>query len=104
MNHYPGHVRDAFADWVDAGFPDTATVEVRYEPQQEPADVFLREMLDCSDTMPSHLCEAVGADVAYFGDVRGMSYGMAASVLLVKRSAGEDAAQAYVERLFGPVE
>jgi len=33
MGHYPGHLREAFCDWLDEGCPPLARVEVNYRPQ-----------------------------------------------------------------------
>jgi hypothetical protein len=51
--HYPGHLREAFCDWLDEGCPPLATVEVHYVPQQWRAEKLLRRMLNCSDVMPA---------------------------------------------------
>jgi hypothetical protein len=39
MPHDPGHLRDAFLLWIEAGRPEAATVEDNYyePPQQRPA-------------------------------------------------------------------
>jgi hypothetical protein len=93
MMHYPGHVRDAFVQWAEAGFPDVATIEVDYEPRKEPAVVFLRRFIDCSDVMPGSTCDEVAGKVNFRRpDARGMTYAMAASVLLVLRTSGREAA------------
>ncbi len=54
--HYPGHMRDVFAQWVEEGQSPLATVEVQYEAQHWPAEKVLRRMWHCSDTMLSGLC------------------------------------------------
>jgi hypothetical protein len=93
MMHYPGHVRDAFVEWAEAGFPEVATIEVDYEPRKEPAVVFLRRFIDCSDVMPGSTCDEVAGKVNFRRpDARGMTYAMAASVLLVLRTSGQEAA------------
>jgi hypothetical protein len=50
--HYPGHLREAFCDWLDEGCPPLASVEVNYQPQTWAAERLLRRMLRCSDIMP----------------------------------------------------
>jgi hypothetical protein len=52
MPHYPGHLRQAFLDWLDEGCPPLARVEENYEPRTWPAERLLRRMLQCSDVMP----------------------------------------------------
>lgn len=54
--HYPGHLRQAFQDWIDAGRPAVATVEVNYEPQEVPAQRLLGKLWHCTDIMPSAVC------------------------------------------------
>jgi hypothetical protein len=53
--HYPGHLREAFCDWLDEGCPPLARVEVNYGPQTWAADRLLRRMLRCSDVLPGSL-------------------------------------------------
>ena len=54
--HYPGHIRQAFEDWVYEGMPDVAIFEVAYEPTELPARQLLGKLWHCSDIMPSILC------------------------------------------------
>ena len=54
--HSPGHIRQAFENWVDDGMPDVATVEVGYELRQVPASHLLGMVWHCTDIMPSILC------------------------------------------------
>jgi hypothetical protein len=77
MSHYPGHLRDQFISWVDSG---------------------------CSDVLPGPTCEAIAQEVGVDRDVRGMSYALGASVMLVKRAAGDDAAGDYLLRVLGQLE
>ena len=59
--HYPGHLRDAFYEWLEEGCPPLASVEVNYEPQTWEAERLLRKMLACSDILPRDVYElAVG--------------------------------------------
>ncbi len=54
--HHPGHIRDAFVEWVEAGLPAAATVERNYEPQQVPAARLLGMLWQCTDIMPGWVC------------------------------------------------
>jgi hypothetical protein len=60
--HYPGHIREAFLDWIDEGYPPIARVEVNYEEQAWPARRLMRRMLRCSDVMPSAAYRQVRQD------------------------------------------
>jgi hypothetical protein len=64
--HYPGHLREAFCDWLDEGCPPLASVEVRYRPTTWPAEQLLRKMLHCSDVVPGEfyreVCESLGIE------------------------------------------
>ena len=76
--HFPGHMRQAFVDWVEAGQPDVAQVEVDYVPRPWPAEKLLGRLCHCSDVMPSDLCGDL--------DMRlGSSYARAAQSLLAER-------------------
>jgi len=78
MSHYPGHMREAFIAWADAGMPATATVEVGYEPQQWPAERLLGRMAHCTDVIPGHFCDELGTPL-------GSTYASAAQRLLRER-------------------
>lgn len=56
MPHYPGHIREAFEEWVDTGLPAVATLDVNYEPTEVPARRFLGILWNCSDILPGHVC------------------------------------------------
>ena len=58
----------------------------------------------CSDVMPGHACDQVAAELDYFGDVRGMTYGLAASALFVHRTLGDDAGSKYLAKLCEPLD
>lgn len=73
--HYSGHVREAFANWVYEGMPETATVEVDYEEQEFSSEELVGEMGGCSDIMPSILCDELQLP-------QGSTYGQAARRLL----------------------
>lgn len=102
MVHYPSHEREAFTNWIDDGFPEHATVEEAYTPRQIGADdLLLRFLLPdaCTDTMPKHYTVSVAEHVGFDGDVAGISYGLAASALLVQRAAGDGPAVAFLAKL-----
>lgn len=102
MTHFPTHERRAFLEWIDAGFPDVATVEENYEPKEILAVDLLRRFLlpaGCTDVMPKAACEDVATEVGYDADASGMTYAIAASALLVQRAAGDDAAGKFLALL-----
>jgi hypothetical protein len=71
--HAPGHLREAFAAWVDADQPET--VMVGDDETVMPARWLLGILWNCTDTMPSNLCSQL--------DMRsGSSYAMAVRRLL----------------------
>jgi len=74
--------------------PKVATIEVDYEPRKEPAVVFLRRFIDCSGVMPGSTCDEVAGKVNFRRpDARGTTtHAMAASVLLVLRTSGQEVA------------
>jgi hypothetical protein len=82
-----GRVRRVGRSWI----PKVATIEVDYEPRKEPAVVFLRRFIDCSDVMPGSTCDEVAGKVNFRRpDAKGTTtYAMAASVLLVLRTSGQ---------------
>ena len=94
MAHYPGHKRAAFSDWVTAGMPDQAEMEVNYQHETWPADEFLRDFLGCTDVVPKelrrHLELATGLD-----EERLMTYAHAAHELLLFRREGLARAHKY---------
>jgi hypothetical protein len=52
VNHFAGHRRQAFLDWLDAGMPPQAEIEVNYEPEQVDRLTFLWDFIDCTDVIP----------------------------------------------------
>lgn len=84
--HYPGHLREAFLDWLDEGCPPLAAVEVNYERQTWPAERLLGRMLRCSDITPGVY---YGEAVEQFGLTRSrrQTYGSVARCLLDQRNA-----------------
>jgi|SRR5215203_1403073 hypothetical protein len=102
MTHFPSRERNAFLEWIDTGFSETATIVERYEARDIPADDLLRRFMIpamCTDGMPGHACEQVATELDYYGDTRGMTYGLAASALLVQRAAGDEAGARYLSRV-----
>jgi hypothetical protein len=79
--HYPGHLREAFGDWLDEGCPPLAKVEVGYVPQTWPAEKLLRRMLNCSDIMPGEFYREV-VERFDLDRSRRQTYGSVARVLL----------------------
>jgi hypothetical protein len=78
-------MREAFCDWVEAGMPVEATVEVNYEPTRWPARKLLGRMCHCSDVMPGDLCDDLEVR-------RGSTYAAAAQGLLRSMRRAESAA------------
>ena len=61
--HYPGHIREAFEEWVEAGMPPIAALEVQYEPRQVPASRLLGMLWHCTDIMPGNLRQQLEDDL-----------------------------------------
>jgi len=84
--HYPGHLREAFLDWLDEDCPPAARVEVGYRPQTWPSERLLRRMVNCSDVMHGDLYREVvnrqGLDRS-----RRQTYGSLARVLVDRANA-----------------
>jgi hypothetical protein len=76
--HYPGHIREAFTDWIYDGRPDMAIIEVDYEERQFPAEHLLLQLWRCTDIMPGHACEE-------FDIPRGSTYASAAQAEMRRR-------------------
>jgi len=64
---HPGHIRQAFEDWIYAGRPEVATVEVHHEPRQVPARKLLGMLWHCTDIMPGILCSQVDMEPGTVG-------------------------------------
>jgi hypothetical protein len=60
MAHYPGHLREAFYNWLEQGRPPYAVVEVDYEPTSWTARQLLGRMAHCTDIMPADMCDQQG--------------------------------------------
>lgn len=103
MTHFPGHKRAAFTDWLDAGCPATAVMEENYEEREVSARTLLRLTVDCGDMLPRHHREQVAGMIVGDGDP-GLTYGDAATVLLVRDAAGDRAAEQFYRALTEPTE
>jgi hypothetical protein len=55
--HAPGHLREAFIDWVDADDDSKDSVVVGYAELVKPVRWLLGQLWNCTDTMPGMLCE-----------------------------------------------
>jgi hypothetical protein len=55
--HAPGHLRDAFTDWVDADDYSKDTVVVGDAKLVKPIRWLLGQLWNCTDIMPVMLCE-----------------------------------------------
>lgn len=75
MSHFPGHLREAFTDWINAGKPATVTVDVDYQPTEWPARKLLGRMAHCTDILPGGYCDELGMP-------QGVTYAAAAQRLL----------------------
>lgn len=53
--HAPGHYRDAFWDWVDAGMP--STLRFGWDNEEKSATWLIGQLWNCSDIMPCNGCE-----------------------------------------------
>jgi hypothetical protein len=80
--HYGGHLREALSEWVCDGMPATATAERRYEDVHGPAEKLLGLMTQCTDIMPSYLCDELDIEP-------GSTYARAAQRLLAERKRPE---------------
>jgi hypothetical protein len=56
--HAPGHLREAFDQWVEQSnaTSETVTVEIRHEETTKPIAWLWGKLWNCSDTMPGGLC------------------------------------------------
>lgn len=92
MSHFPGHLRDAFVTWVDAGakLDEPVVVERNYEPVEEDARTFLLGFRNCTDIMDQYTCESLGVE-------RGSTYADGVAV----RLAQDDEEQLLAERFSG---
>lgn len=86
--HFPGHLREAFVEWVEDEMPPEVEMhichggfnnpEARWEWQTWPAEKLLGKLVHCSDIMPGDLCEELELE-------RGSTYARAAQRLLAGR-------------------
>lgn len=54
--HAPGHLREAFEDWVEGGMK-AKTIKVGYEEIPMPPTWLFGVLWNCSDIKPDYLCE-----------------------------------------------
>jgi hypothetical protein len=69
--HAPGHLREAFVEWVEGGAdPTGVSVEVGYVEQVRPVRWIVGQLWNCTDVLPWYACD--GLDIP-----RGSSYAQA---------------------------
>jgi hypothetical protein len=58
--HAPGHLREAFVEWVEGG-ADAAGIEVEigYVAQLKPVRWVVGQLWNCTDVMPNYVCESL---------------------------------------------
>lgn len=98
MSHYPNHERANFLRWLSNGCPDRIVIEEHHEKFEVSADEMLTRFLTCSDTMPNTHRHLVMDQIGYDGDPL-YGYSDLATVMLIQRAAGDEAALRYVEKL-----
>ena len=55
--HAPGHLRQAFADWVHAGMDHTVIpADFFLDGEDRPIPWLFGKLWDCTDVMPPELC------------------------------------------------
>ena len=58
--HAPGHLREAFTEWVEAGCDaDGITVEIGYVEKPKPVRWIVGQLWNCTDVMPAYVCETL---------------------------------------------
>lgn len=75
MPHAPGHLRDVFVEWVEAGMPDGLVGEDVFYEGPRPTRWLLGQLWHCSDIMPGYVCEELDMP-------RGSTYAMAVRTLV----------------------
>jgi hypothetical protein len=72
----PGHLREAFVEWVDDGArPGVLVGEDNFREGPQPVRWLLGRLWNCSDIMPRDECAELDMD-------QGSTYGQAAQALL----------------------
>ena len=66
--HSPGHLRDAFRDWIESGMSVNGPIVI--EEEEKPLSWLIGELWNCSDILPSDCCNEL--DIR-----RGSTYGQA---------------------------
>jgi hypothetical protein len=100
--HFPSYVRKSFVDWIEDGFPEAGTVDVRGEPRDVSADQMLRLFLvpvECTDIMPAAASERIAHRLEYTEGLAPLTYGLAATALLIERTSGRVNAKLFLDRL-----
>lgn len=54
--HAPGHLREAFGDWVELGMENDMVGEDVFFDGPKPVNWLLGQLWNCTDIMPSGLC------------------------------------------------
>jgi len=73
--HDSAHIRGDFCAWIDAGRPETAVVQIDFEPTVCRARELLVEIRDCSGVVPAYYCAELNMP-------QGTTYAEAAEALL----------------------
>ena len=73
--HDSAHIRSDFCAWIDAGQPETAIVQIDFEPTVCSARELLVEIRECSGVLPAYYCTVLNMS-------DGTTYTDAAEVLL----------------------
>lgn len=99
MTHFPGHLRSAFTDWIEADCPMGATVvEHGHQLHEISGGALCAWLRDSTDVLPKESCQGVADHLGFDGDLAGMSYGDAANALITEFLA-EGAGARFIELL-----
>ncbi len=100
--HFPNYVRKPFVDWIESGFPEAGTIDLRGELRPVSADQMLRLFLvpvECTDIIPTPACERIAERLEYPGELAALTFGLGATALLIERTLGRPNASLYLGRL-----
>ena len=84
--HSPGHIREAFIDWVDEGMPAEVPAEgpehFFHDNKPRSARLLVGKLWRCTDIMSSELCAELDMPIGstYAGAVQQIAAGDSASV------------------------
>jgi hypothetical protein len=81
--HSPGHLREAFGEWVEDGMRDELVGEDIFYEGPRPIRWLLGQLWHCSDIMPWNLCDDLGVP-------RGSTYGASVQAISGKRASLHD--------------